>query len=754
MALSKEERSRLLKLIVVKYVPESVRYEYTSMSRDASKLLLEALDSMINHYYMDKIHSETIAMVGSTSTLGVVWSSGKTIADSSCPLACLLRGYSMVPIYQEHVDIIKDRISGWGASSFFSSPQNPIFLMRFDMQSERAYEEMKTRKAKGKEFCEFQNSTVLATKTSSSAFQWQKLSPIDVKDLKLFQSCKGNVLTGTLITIPSVIKGITTFLKDDNGGVIQIALYNYVPGKMSRLNETEYVRKHLSKGTRVLIAEPFTKIFVDGNRGVRIDDPREFRIEGDSQSDIYTAREDGNELYEQKMYHAASDSYIAGLKNENLVPTLLSNRAQAHIKLEQWPQALADAAASLTIRPTCEKTHQRYKKALAKVTEEQPDKRDALNLVLEPSNWESEQDISQNSGSTAEGLKQSGNEAFKCQDYERAVTCYTSALLAASKVVRVVLSNWSMAALQYDSYHEALAASAAALRIWADDKAVYRLCIALAQLNEFELAVSLLDSYGKSTVSLEELKSSLTHYSKVFVGAANGDGTTLLTSPPSKFCPDFASDKIETFLHPVKGRGIRAIDAMPKGSLILIESPLASSYTDAMEEMSFSYTLDQNRNMNDKSQTLLESTIMQQTKRNQLLARRIDNLYDGQASRPLLRLKDLLASIGVADAPLLLPPWSEFSDKETAAALSAERVRNIISINSFGSVNESELQKGTSLFAAISMFNHSFSPNCAILPYSCSSRAIVTRRAVKKGDEMCISYHNDPDVVKRKWGIE
>mmetsp|Transcript_12169 Transcript_12169/g.18677 ORF Transcript_12169/g.18677 Transcript_12169/m.18677 type:complete len:751 (-) Transcript_12169:789-3041(-) len=750
MTLSSKERKRLLQLIVVKYAPESVRHEYTSMSRDAKTLLLDALYGMINHYITDKIHSD---MNGAcTSHLGVTWHSNtKTIADPSCPLASLMNSaYRKVNIFQETVDTIKERISQWGETSFFSSPQNPFFLMQLDAQTERSYEELKTRKAEGSEFFEIQTSTVLATK-SSTAFQWSNLSTIDVKDLKLFQTCKGNVLTGTLIIVPKVILGISTILKDDNGGAIQIALYNYVPGKMSRLNETEYARKHLSKGTRVSIAEPFTKILADGNRGVRIDDPREFRIEGDNQTDISSAREDGNEFYKQKMYQAASESYIAGLQNEDLVPTLLTNRAQAHIMLEQWPQALADAAASLTIRPTCKKTYLRYKKALAKVIDEQPNS-NVLNLALDPSIWQNgEEDMPKNSGSSAE-MKQAGNEAFKCQDYERAVTCYTSALLVASKIVRVVLSNWSQSALQYDSYHEALAASAAALRIWADGKAVYRLCMSLTQLNELGLALSLLDSYDKPTSSLKELKSSLEHYLKARVGAANDNGKVLSTLKALQFCPDFASDKIETFLHPVKGRGIRAIDAMPKGSLILIESPLKSSSTDEEEEKSFTYVMGENRTVNDKSQTLLESTIMQQTKRNQLLARRIDNLYDGQATKSLLRLKDLLTSIGVANAPLLLPPWSEFFDKDMQSTPSVDRVRNIISINSFG--DKKWLKKRISLFASISMFNHSFSPNCMLIPYSHSSSAVITCKSIKKGDEMCISYHSDPEVVKSKWGIE
>lgn len=122
MVLSPKDRIiRLLKLIVVNYVPECVRHEYTSMFREASTLLLDALESMINHYFMDKIQSEM--MQGSTSSLGVVWLSGKTIADNpSCPLTCLLSGNSTMPIYQETV-----RISVWGGLTS-SLAHNPFTL--------------------------------------------------------------------------------------------------------------------------------------------------------------------------------------------------------------------------------------------------------------------------------------------------------------------------------------------------------------------------------------------------------------------------------------------------------------------------------------------------------------------------------------------------------------------------------------------------------------------------------------------------
>ena len=52
------------------------------------------------------------------------------------------------------------------------------------------------------------------------------------------------------------------------------------------------------------------------------------------------------------MYNAASEAYINGIRKAELVPTLLSNRSQAYAMMNDWERSLADAAASLTMRPT------------------------------------------------------------------------------------------------------------------------------------------------------------------------------------------------------------------------------------------------------------------------------------------------------------------------------------------------------------------------------------------------------------------
>jgi len=622
-----------------------------------------------------------------------------------------------------------------------------------DFGLERDYETMKVSKGEKSEGIAFAQSTVLGTKTDSADFEWNSLSPIGAKGLKLFESCKGSVLRGTIIALPAVATGITTFLQDDSGVIVRIGLYNFVPGKMNRLDSTEYVRNRLRSGTKVEIAEPFTKIFFDGNRGVRIDDPREFRIEEGHSSDLASARHKGNDFFRKKQFQAAVESYTSGLQQESLIPTLLSNRAQAFINLERWADGLADAAASLTIRPGCEKTLHRYQKATKQVlAQQEQSKSAALRVVLEPNSWHSPE-VTTPSPHSLEQLKNEGNEAFKNRDYERAIETYTTALLASDGNVRAVLGNWSQASLELRCYHEALAAAAASMRIWTDDKAIYRLCKALAQLNETELAMDLLQYYGGSAPGLIDLKSALFEYASVL---PLGDNDRAMMASPPMICPDWASTSIETFYDSAKGRGIRARDPVPSDCLLIVETPLSVQTSD---DEGFSFTYDQNRTMHDKAQALLQASIMNRIQRDQLLSERMSYLYDGTTPPPLVKLQDLLNSVGVANAPLLLPPRPDFFSSK-CPPLTANQIRSILSINSFGSVDptashqQSLAKKESLIYSAVSMFNHSFEPNCLIVPYSGSSRAVVTCRAVKEGEELTISYHKDPNVLKEKWGIK
>lgn len=50
-------------------------------------------------------------------------------------------------------------------------------------------------------------------------------------------------------------------------------------------------------------------------------------------------------------YHAAIDQYTAAIARNPASAVLLSNRAAAHIKVEEYGSAIADAGAAIKIDP-------------------------------------------------------------------------------------------------------------------------------------------------------------------------------------------------------------------------------------------------------------------------------------------------------------------------------------------------------------------------------------------------------------------
>lgn len=85
-----------------------------------------------------------------------------------------------------------------------------------------------------------------------------------------------------------------------------------------------------------------------------------------------------------------------------------------------------------------------------------------------------------------------------------------------------MLSNWAAACLELESFHEALAAAAASLRIWVDPKSIFRLSRALVQLNEFETARGILSTFPGSANAIDDLMLTLSRYTKALKSDDNG----------------------------------------------------------------------------------------------------------------------------------------------------------------------------------------------------------------------------------------
>lgn len=118
------------------------------------------------------------------------------------------------------------------------------------------------------------------------------------------------------------------------------------------------------------IVEPFLKVFRDGSRGLRIDDPsdiivlsRDDRAENEEEA-LSNAKMLGNKFVGKKMYLSAYDAYLAGLRRADLASTLLLNRSKALAMIGNWTDSLADAASSLTLQPKNTEAWSQYKISL------------------------------------------------------------------------------------------------------------------------------------------------------------------------------------------------------------------------------------------------------------------------------------------------------------------------------------------------------------------------------------------------------
>ena len=86
--------------------------------------------------------------------------------------------------------------------------------------------------------------------------------------------------------------------------------------------------------------------------------------------------------------------------------------------------------------------------------------------------------------------------------------------------------------------------------------------------------------------------------------------------------------------------------------------------------------------------------------------------------------------------------------------LSEKFVRNVVNLNMFGSILS---ENSCSLCLRVSLFNHSYKPNCFQINLG-DSMAVFALCDIEKGDELTIAYVNDAEknsntILFNKWGI-
>ena len=575
--------------------------------------------------------------------------------------------------------------------------------------------------------------------------------------------------------------GTTTIMEDSNGDVVLIALYNFLPDGLYGRDSIPLASTKLPPGASVRIAGPFLKIFQDGSRGIRIDNPNDISVISSGKCNtspttspmdenrlLLSAKNSGNALVQKKMYNAASEAYIAGIRQASLIPTLLSNRSQSYAMMNEWEKSLADAAASLIIQPGNAKSWARYNRALENLSEQKNNNRRGMVSSLLHMESDKQAIESATNGKDASALKDEGNVAFKNKLYDKAAELYTSALMMHGETSRALLSNWALCCIRNSASLDALSASFASLRIRSEAKAVTRLAKSLLCLGETELCQTVLTcvlseevlngsevGINEKNELLESVKFSLEHIIQCKGGDVSGGCPLLPEIISQKHLPAWIGP-IESFHAGAnKGRGVRAIKDIKAGQVLLIEPPLAMSETDSKSECLF--TIDSS--IKDPSQVYLRQAIILRSQRECLLSQIVDCLSDGVNKRGVTPLQDLIPNL--ASCKLLLPTHYEYMTGDAKIELTADRVDAIVNVNSFGEdgkdrdgniVNNMMSRVSTRLVPATSLFNHSKCPAC-YWSWNGGCSIIFAVKDVKAGEELTICYHPDDKKIRSFWGI-
>jgi hypothetical protein len=134
--------------------------------------------------------------------------------------------------------------------------------------------------------------------------------------------------------------------------------------------------------------------------------------------------------------------------------------------------------------------------------------------------------------------------------------------------------------LNIGSINDCLAGAAASLRLGFDEKALYRLCQSLSLLAEPSISSNLIQNQGTphnsgNNSSLAELLD-VSNRMSIALDSNELQNPLFVASVPSRLLP-YKYQSIETFDAGRKGRGVRAKIDIARGTVVIIEHPVATA---------------------------------------------------------------------------------------------------------------------------------------------------------------------------------
>lgn len=606
---------------------------------------------------------------------------------------------------------------------------------------------------------ERRHTSSAARKKEFATPDWSNLERMHVRDMRLYSSTKGRYIEGKLIAQPfTPFVGTTTILEDDSGNIVPIALYNFLPDGLHGKDSDDIAALKLPKGCTVRIAEPLYKVFRDGSRGLRVDDPSEIEVtlketRGEDETSLLHALKVGERLVQKGMRAGACEAYIIGRQHASLAAILLSNRSQAYAKMGDWGRSLGDAAAALCLQPRYQKAWCRYRTATTHLTADILMTEEKTRYILERallSGCSDRQSKISSVGQTALGLKREGNAAFRSCNYSEAAGCYSAALHISGEMPRALLAGWASSCLATGAHLDALAAAAASLRIDFDGMGVIRVAQALMQLGEIELCRIVLTKQHclpKEDFFYHYRREILRCTGDLFEYLKRCDYSQPKPFPPPTYLPSWRGD-IEVLRTRDKGLGIRTKSDLHRGQVVLIEPPLTSA-SSCGTDVVFNYQGSELRKSTDEC--IVPNSVVR-AQHEAVLCTIMDRLDDGVSARAdMPPLSAFLPNLASSQA--LLPSHDAYAGENVQ--LSAERIASIISTNSFGRTCGDNFSRDhdSRLYAVLSLFNHSSKNTCSWEELG-GCGVVYTICAVKAGEELTISYHHSEEILRRQWGID
>ena len=209
----------------------------------------------------------------------------------------------------------------------------------------------------------------ITTDRHSSLTDIQLLKRITLKDMWVNRVHVGFYLECRIIADPYYLSGMHLLIKDLNGDVEVLVLYNY---------ETKSVHQDpkflLPIGTQLIIKEPHLQLLsIEENETdfrIRVDSPTDVIVQSYSDCDSAGNKsadeliDDGNNYFSKSYYHAAIRFYSKALEKSSYKSSrAFLNRSQSYLKLDKPYSAYQDAQQAVKLDKNNEKAYFRLGKS-------------------------------------------------------------------------------------------------------------------------------------------------------------------------------------------------------------------------------------------------------------------------------------------------------------------------------------------------------------------------------------------------------